>query len=87
MEARPGALAGLEPTVTDVQRGGTGPGAHVSLLRPFPGSEGVYVAMQLPESVATASYRTLRNYTYAITGLSLLLASQNEPLIAILPPA
>jgi diguanylate cyclase (GGDEF)-like protein len=73
METRPSALAELDPQRTDVQR--VGAGAHVSLLRPFaPDSDDVYVAMQLPQSVAAASYRRVRNFLYAITGLSLLLA-------------
>ena len=74
MEARPNALAGLDPALTDVQRGGTGAGGHVSMLHPFPSSDGVYVAMQLSESVAAASYRRVRNFVYAIMGFSLLLA-------------
>ena len=45
-------------------------------MRPFEenSSGDVYVAMQLPESTATASYRRVRNFLYVITGLSLLLA-------------
>jgi hypothetical protein len=74
LEARQSTLAGLDPTRTDAQRVGTGAGAHVSLVRPFPGSDGVYVAMQLSESVAAASYRRVRDFLYAITGMSLLLA-------------
>jgi diguanylate cyclase (GGDEF)-like protein len=73
-EARSSALAGLVPMRDSAQRTGSGAGAHVSLLRPFPGSDGVYVAMQLSESVATASYRRVRNFFYTMTGLSLLLA-------------
>ena len=72
---RSSALQGLDPTRTDAQRVGTGAAAHVSLMRPFADdSDGVYVAMQLSESVATASYRRVRDFLYAITGLSLLLA-------------
>src|SRR5262245_3200220 len=68
-DAQPSALTRLDPTRADTQRL-----THVSLLRPFPGSDGVYVAMQLSESVAAASYRRVRSFVYAITGLSLLLA-------------
>src|SRR6185436_5589004 len=65
-EARHGALAGLDPQRND---------AHVSLVRPFTeDGNGVYVVMQLSQSVAAASYRRVRNFLYAITGLSLLLA-------------
>ncbi len=55
---------------------GVGADARLSLLRPFEenSSGDVYVAMQLPESTATASYRRVRNFLYVITGLSLLLA-------------
>ena len=74
MEARPDALAGLDPARTDAQRARAGGSAQVSLLRQFPGSDDVYVAMQLSESAAAASYRRVRNFLIAITGLSLLLA-------------
>jgi diguanylate cyclase (GGDEF)-like protein len=75
MESRPTALADLDPQRTNVQRTGTGAAAHVSLVRPFSEDDkDVYVAMQLSESVAVASYRRVRNFLYAITGLSLLLA-------------
>ena len=75
IEARASALAGLDPQRTDAQRIGTGAAAHVSLVRPLvEDAEGVYVVMQLSQSVATASYRRVRNFLYAITGLSLLLA-------------
>src|SRR6185503_14686562 len=74
-EVRHSALAGLDPQRTDAQRTGTGADAHVSLVRPFTeDSNGVYVVMQLSQSVAAASYRRVRNFLYAITGLSLLLA-------------
>jgi len=73
--ARANALAGLDPTRTDAQRTGSGSDAHISLIRPFAeDSDGIYVAMQLAEAVATASYRRIRDFLYAITGLSLLLA-------------
>jgi diguanylate cyclase (GGDEF)-like protein len=69
------AIAGLDPTRTEAQRSGSGEDAHVSLMRPFAAnSDDVYVAMQLAESVATASYRRVRNFLYVITGISLLLA-------------
>src|SRR6185436_4685746 len=69
-EVRHSALAGLDP-----QRTGTGAAAHVSLVRPFTeDSNGVSVVLQLSQSVAAASYRRVRNFLYAITGLSLLLA-------------
>jgi diguanylate cyclase (GGDEF)-like protein len=74
-EARQSALTGLDPQRTDPQRAGTGAGAHVSLARPFTeDSNDVYVVMQLSQSVAAASYRRIRNFLYAITGMSLLLA-------------
>jgi diguanylate cyclase (GGDEF)-like protein len=73
--ARANAIAGLDPTRTDAQRTGSGSDAHISLIRPFAeDSDGIYVAMQLAEAVATASYRRIRDFLYAITGLSLLLA-------------
>ncbi|HET7610114.1 MAG TPA: EAL domain-containing protein, partial [Gammaproteobacteria bacterium] len=37
-------------------------------------SDDVYVALQLSESMATASYRRVRDFLFAITGVSLLLA-------------
>ena len=75
LEDRTSALAGLDPHRADAQRIGTGAEAHVSLALPFAeGAEDVYVVMQLSESVASASYRRVRNSLYAITGLSLLLA-------------
>ncbi len=44
-------------------------------MRPFYAeSDDVFVAMQLPESIATASYRRVRNFLFTITGFSLLLA-------------
>jgi diguanylate cyclase (GGDEF)-like protein len=74
-EVRRSALAGLDAQRTDAQRTGTGADAHVSLVRPFTeDSNSVYVVMQLSQSVAAASYRRVRNFLYAITGLSLLLA-------------
>jgi diguanylate cyclase (GGDEF)-like protein len=73
--ARAEALAGLDPSRTDAQRTGTGAGAQVSLLRRFDaGNDDVYVAMQLSESAAAASYRRVRNFLLAISGFSLLLA-------------
>ncbi|HEX7236116.1 MAG TPA: EAL domain-containing protein, partial [Gammaproteobacteria bacterium] len=75
IEDRQGALAGLDLKLTDPQRAGTGATAHVSLVRPFSeDSDGVYVVMQLSESVAAASYRRVRNFVYTMAGLSLLLA-------------
>jgi diguanylate cyclase (GGDEF)-like protein len=72
---RAGALAGLDPSRTGAQHTGVGDAAHLSLLRPFAEETGdVLVAMQLSEAVATASYRRIRNFLLAITGLSLLLA-------------
>jgi diguanylate cyclase (GGDEF)-like protein len=69
------AVAGLDASRTDAQRTGTGEEARVSLLRPFAeNSDDVYVAMQLSESMATASYKRVRNFLLAITGISLLLA-------------
>jgi diguanylate cyclase (GGDEF)-like protein len=69
------ALAGLDPKATGAQRTGAGAAAFVSLLRPFDADgDDVYVAMQLSGSVAAASYRRVRNFLLAITGLSLLLA-------------
>jgi diguanylate cyclase (GGDEF)-like protein len=66
-------LAGLDPKQTAAQRAGRGAAAHVS--RPFAAdSDDVYVALQLSEAVAAASYRRVRNFLYAITGFSLLLA-------------
>ena len=69
------AIANLDPARSDAQRTGVGEDARVSLLRPFAeNSDNVYVAMQLSQSMATASYRRVRNFLYAITGISLLLA-------------
>ncbi|HEU4617302.1 MAG TPA: EAL domain-containing protein [Gammaproteobacteria bacterium] len=57
----------------------TGRKAHtlgfLTLLRPFsPGSADVEVALQLSKDDAMASYRRIRNFLVATTGLSLLLA-------------
>jgi diguanylate cyclase (GGDEF)-like protein len=69
------AVADLDPARSDAQRTGSGEDARVSLLRPFAeNSDDVYVAMQLSESMATASYKRVRNFLLAITGISLLLA-------------
>jgi diguanylate cyclase (GGDEF)-like protein len=69
------AIAGLDPTQTGAQRTGEGDDSRVSLMRPFAeNSDDVYVAMQLSASMATASYRRVRNFLFAITGISLLLA-------------
>jgi diguanylate cyclase (GGDEF)-like protein len=69
------AIEGLDPVRAGAQRTGAGEDARVSLLRPFTeNSDDVYVAMQLSESMATASYRRVRNFLFAITGVSLLLA-------------
>jgi diguanylate cyclase (GGDEF)-like protein len=69
------AIAGLDPARTDAQRTGVGEDARVSLMRPFAeNSDDVYVAMQLSGSMATASYRRVRDFLFAITGISLLLA-------------
>jgi diguanylate cyclase (GGDEF)-like protein len=73
--ARTIALADLDPQRTDAQRTGSGATAQVSLLRKFDAAnDDVYVAMQLSESAATASYRRVRNFLLAISGFSLLLA-------------
>jgi diguanylate cyclase (GGDEF)-like protein len=73
--AQSSALAGLDSKQTAAQRVGRGAAAHVSLLRPFAADgDDVYVAMQLSEAVAAASYRRVRNFFFAITGFSLLLA-------------
>ena len=75
IEARQNALAGLDLNLFDAQRAGTGAAAHVSLARPFDDeSADVHVVMQLSQSVASASYMRVRNFLFAITGLSLLLA-------------
>jgi diguanylate cyclase (GGDEF)-like protein len=72
---RADALAGLDPQRTDAQRTGSGAAAQVSLLRKFAAdNDDVYVAMQLSESAAVASYRRIRNFLLAISGFSLLLA-------------
>jgi diguanylate cyclase (GGDEF)-like protein len=72
-EVRPSALARVDPTRTEAQRADGN--AYVSLVRSFAEESGdVYVVIQLSESVAAASYRRVRNFLYAITGLSLLLA-------------
>lgn len=74
-EVRATALAGLDPGRSDPQRTGPDDDGYVSLTRPFTESSGkVYVAMQIAESMATASYTRVRNFLVAITGLSLLLA-------------
>ena len=73
--AQASALAGLDPKRTEAHRAGLGDDTQISLIRPFADiNDDVYVAMQLSESVATASYRRVRSFLYAITGLSLLLA-------------
>jgi diguanylate cyclase (GGDEF)-like protein len=73
--ARSKAMVGLDPARSDAQRTGEGEDARLSLLRPFAeNSDNVYVAMQLSESMATASYRRVRDFLFAITGISLLLA-------------
>jgi diguanylate cyclase (GGDEF)-like protein len=73
--ARAAALAGLDPHRTDAQRTGAGAAAQVSLLRKFDAAnDDVYVAIQLSESTAAASYRRVRNFLLAISGFSLLLA-------------
>jgi hypothetical protein len=69
------AILGLDPARSDAQRTGVGQESRVSLMRPFAeNSDDVYVALQLSESMATASYRRVRNFLFAITGVSLLLA-------------
>jgi diguanylate cyclase (GGDEF)-like protein len=73
--ARADALAGLDLELGGAQRAGVDTQAYVSLMRPFDADNGdVYVAMQLSESVAAASYRRVRNFLLAITAFSLLLA-------------
>jgi diguanylate cyclase (GGDEF)-like protein len=70
-----GAIAELDAARSDAQRTGSGDSAYVSLMRPFAeDSDDVYVAMQLSEHMATASYRRIRNFLFAIIGASLLLA-------------
>jgi diguanylate cyclase (GGDEF)-like protein len=72
---RAGAFAGLDLTRTDTHRTGTGAASHLSLARPFaPDGGDVYVAMQLSQSMAMASYRRVRDFLFALTGLSLVLA-------------
>jgi len=72
---RASALAGLDATRAEPQRTGSGTSSHLSLVRPFAENGGdVYVAMQLSQSMAMASYRRVRDVLFAITGLSLLLA-------------
>ncbi len=72
---QPAAITGLNTKSTEPQRTGADANAHLSLLRPFlNGGGNVYVAMQLSLRAATASYRQIRNFLFAITGLSLLLA-------------
>lgn len=69
------ALAGLDAGRSEPQRTGEAADGYVSLMRPFTSSSSnVYVAMQIAESTATASYTRVRNFLFAITGLSLLLA-------------
>jgi diguanylate cyclase (GGDEF)-like protein len=73
--ARADALVDLDPELIDAQRTGVGATARVSLMRPFDAeTKDVYVTMQLSESAAAASYRRARNFLFAITGFSLLLA-------------
>jgi diguanylate cyclase (GGDEF)-like protein len=72
---RAGAVDGLDARSTEPQRTGVGENAHLSLMRPFAADGGdLYVVMQLAETEAMASFRRVRNFLYAITGLSLLLA-------------
>jgi diguanylate cyclase (GGDEF)-like protein len=74
-DLRATALADLDPSRAEPQLTGPAGDGYVSLVRPFTDSSGnVYVAMQIAESMATASYRRVRNFLLAITGLSLLLA-------------
>lgn len=72
---RADALADLEPSQRNVQLVGRGDDRHFSLSRPFGTAEdGVFVVLQLEESAALASYRNIRNFLYAMTAFSLLLA-------------
>jgi diguanylate cyclase (GGDEF)-like protein len=74
-EVRATALAGLDPSRHETQRTGPAGNGYVSLTRPFTAASGnVFVAMQIAESMATASYTRVRTLLVAITGLSLLLA-------------
>ncbi|HJR71507.1 MAG TPA: EAL domain-containing protein [Gammaproteobacteria bacterium] len=72
---RAGAIDGLDAHSTQPQRTGAGESAHLSLIRTFAAdSDELYVVMQLAETKAMASFRRVRNFLYAMTGLSLLLA-------------
>ncbi len=72
---RAAAIADLDPNRREARHTGKGATAYVSLMRPFSAESGdVYVAMQLSEAMATASYRRVRNFLFVITGFSLLLA-------------
>jgi diguanylate cyclase (GGDEF)-like protein len=69
------AFMGLDAERRDPQRTGKGDDTHWSLIRPFATNGGdVYIALQLAETMATASYRRVRNFVFLITALSLLLA-------------
>jgi diguanylate cyclase (GGDEF)-like protein len=64
--ASPGTLPAIGPDAEN---------AYLTELRPFlPESRDVYVALQLPLSEATASFRRIRGILFAITGASLLFA-------------
>ena len=70
------AIDGVDPDRTDAQQTGKDRNVHLSLLRPFLNDRSdVYVVVQLPLADATASYVRIRNILFAITGLSLLLAT------------
>jgi diguanylate cyclase (GGDEF)-like protein len=73
--ARANALAGLDSSRAEPQRTGVGNDIYIALLRPFSMDSGdIYIAMHLSQTMAMASYRRARNFLFAITGLSLLLA-------------
>jgi diguanylate cyclase (GGDEF)-like protein len=69
------AVDGLDAHSTLPQRTGVGGSAHLSLIRSFAADgHDLYVVMQLAETKAMASFRRVRSFLYAITGVSLLLA-------------
>jgi diguanylate cyclase (GGDEF)-like protein len=69
------AVDGLDAHSTQPQHTGVGKNVHLSLIRAFAAdSHELYVVMQLGETEAMASFRRVRSFLYAITGVSLLLA-------------
>jgi diguanylate cyclase (GGDEF)-like protein len=74
-QARANALAGLDTSRAEPQRTGVGNDVYIALLRPFSAdSPEIHVAMHLSQTMAMASYRRVRTFLFAITGLALLLA-------------